>query len=146
MNRNVFVPAAIAGVLSGALSALPVVSLVNCAAFAWMWLGGIFAVYLFRRGGAPKLTRAEGVTLGLLTGTVAGVVNIALTLAGVDGLTSVMTAWQASLGDAQSASLRALLESGAVTSAVGCLALMLHLGLGAFGGAIGAGLITRRRI
>jgi hypothetical protein len=147
MNRSVFVPAMIAGVFAGVLSSLPVVRDVNLALCAWMWLGGIFAVYLFRRSGAPKLTRAEGVTLGLLTGTIAGVVTVGFTLAGVGITTDVLQQTQSSTGaEPMQRALLSLQEAGMFEILAGCLSLILHMGFGALGGVMGAVLITRRRL
>jgi len=139
MNGKVMRPALIAGVVSGALSAIPPLSWVNAALCAWMWIGGVFAVYLARRAGAPRLTRAEGVLLGLLTGTVAGVLNVGFTLAGIDSIAALLSALNSDL-------LNRLQESGALSGLTGCLGLVLHLGFGAFGGALGAAWITKRRI
>jgi len=68
MNTRSFVLSVlIAGVVIGFLANLPILNLINCALCIWVWLGGILAVFLYRRfaGGAqyamsPTMTFTGG--------------------------------------------------------------------------------------
>jgi hypothetical protein len=70
LNRNALLAsAAIAGAWIGLFSNIPLINCLNCLLFAWVWLGGIGAVYLYRRSeNEPYLTAGQGALLGLLAG------------------------------------------------------------------------------
>jgi hypothetical protein len=76
MNQNrMLKPALIGGVLLGILSAVPPVSLFNCACCAWVIGGGILAANLYVRSSPTAVTLGTGFLLGLLTGAIGGVVS-----------------------------------------------------------------------
>lgn len=85
MNTRYFlISALIAGVVIGLLGNLPLLNLVNCILCLWVWLGGILAVFLYRRfeKGQSVLTAGQGAGLGALAGLIGafvGVVVYALT-------------------------------------------------------------------
>jgi hypothetical protein len=85
MNTRSFVLSAlIAGAVIGVLGNLPVLNLINCFLCVWVWVGGVLAVFLYRRfqPGGPALTGAQGAGLGALSGLIGafvGVVVFALT-------------------------------------------------------------------
>ena len=83
-SRSFFLSALIAGVVIGLLGNLPVLNLINCFLCIWVWVGGILAVFLYRRfeHGGPGLTGGQGAGLGALSGLIGafvGVVVYALT-------------------------------------------------------------------
>ena len=83
-SRSFFLSALIAGVAIGLLGNLPVLNLINCFLCIWVWVGGILAVFLYRRfeHGGPGLTGGQGAGLGALSGLIGafvGVVVYALT-------------------------------------------------------------------
>jgi len=79
-TRALLLSGLIAGVLMGLLSELPILSIANCCLCLWIWAGGIFAVFLYRRFdnsvGATTLT--QGVLVGLVAGLVAAVLGTIL--------------------------------------------------------------------
>ena len=85
MNTRSFVLSAlISGAVIGFLANFPVLNLINCFLCIWVWVGGILAVFLYRRfeHGASGLTAAQGAGLGALAGLIGafvGVVVYALT-------------------------------------------------------------------
>ena len=85
MNTRSFVLSAlIAGAAIGVLANLPVLNLVNCFLCLWVWIGGLLAVFLYRRfqHGESGLSGAQGAGLGAVSGLVGafvGVVVYALT-------------------------------------------------------------------
>jgi hypothetical protein len=85
-SRSFFLSALIAGVAIGLLGNLPVLNLINCFLCIWVWVGGILAVFLYRRfeHGGADLTGGQGAALGALAGLIGafvGVVVYALTAA-----------------------------------------------------------------
>ena len=83
-SRSFFLAALIAGVAIGLLGNLPVLNLINCFLCIWVWVGGVLAVFLYRRfeHGAADLTGGRGAGLGALAGLIGafvGVVVYALT-------------------------------------------------------------------
>ncbi len=70
-TRSLGIAALIAGLVIALLSNLPFINLVNCLLCAWVWLGGILAVYLYQRNEpAATLVKPEQ---GALIGAIAGV-------------------------------------------------------------------------
>ena len=83
-TRSFTLSALIAGVVIGFLANLPVLNLINCFLCIWVWVGGILAVFLYRRfqPGELGLTAAQGAGLGALAGLIGvfvGAVVYALT-------------------------------------------------------------------
>jgi hypothetical protein len=87
MNTRAFLLSAlVAGLVMGLLGNLPLLNLINCILCLWIWLGGIFAVYLYRRFYTPDpdLTVGQGIGLGAVAGLIAalfGAVVFAVTSA-----------------------------------------------------------------
>jgi hypothetical protein len=79
-TRALILSGLIAGVLMALFSELPIVSIANCCLCLWIWAGGIFAVFLYRRFdntvGPTSLT--QGVLVGLVAGLVAAVLGTIL--------------------------------------------------------------------
>lgn len=78
MNTRAFlISTLIAGAVMGLLSNIPLLNLVNCLLCAWLWGGGILAVFLYRRF-APEhfeLTSSNGILLGLVAGVFGAVIG-----------------------------------------------------------------------
>ncbi len=91
MNTRVLWIASISGaVLTTLFSNLPFIGIVNCVVCAWFWAGGVFAVWLYRRLGGDLPAMRQGLTIGALTGLLAGILGFALSFAGVSGLQGMM--------------------------------------------------------
>lgn len=76
-TRALLLSGLIAGVLMGILSEVPILSIANCCLCLWIWTGGIFAVYLYRRfdNSVGPTTITQGLLVGLVAGLVAAVVG-----------------------------------------------------------------------
>jgi len=73
-------PALIGGALIGIISAIPVLSLINCFCCAGVIIGGILAVHLYNKNlGGLELTSSDGVTLGLMAGASGAMISTILT-------------------------------------------------------------------
>lgn len=76
-TRALLLSGLIAGVLMGLFSELPFISILNCCLCLWIWVGGIFAVFLYRRfdNTVGPTTLTQGVLVGLVAGLVAAVLG-----------------------------------------------------------------------
>jgi hypothetical protein len=79
--RALLLSSLIAGVGIALLSAIPIVSLVNCVLCGWVWGGGIGATYLYRRlGGVAPVSVGTDVAVGVLAGVIAAVIATVIDL------------------------------------------------------------------
>ena len=85
-SRNLWIAGLSGAVLTTLFSNLPFIGIVNCVVCAWFWAGGVFAVWLYRRLGGGTPTMQQGLTIGALTGVLAGILGFALSFVGVSGL------------------------------------------------------------
>lgn len=75
-DHGILKPALIGGILLGILSALPVIQTFNCLCCAWVIGGGILAANLYVKSAPATVTLGSGAGLGLLTGSIGGIVYI----------------------------------------------------------------------
>jgi hypothetical protein len=75
-DHGILKPALIGGILLGILSALPVIQAFNCVCCAWVIGGGILAANLYVKSAPAAVTLGSGAGLGLLTGSIGGMVYI----------------------------------------------------------------------
>jgi len=78
MNTRAFLLSAlIAGAIVAVLGNVPVVNFINCILCAWVWGGGILAVFLYQRfeKTAPLLSVGQGAGLGAATGLVGALIG-----------------------------------------------------------------------
>ncbi len=68
--------ALISGLGIAILSAIPGVNLLNCLFCGWAWLGGIFAVWYYRRLTHHPLTSSEAAGVGAASGLAAAVLLV----------------------------------------------------------------------
>lgn len=76
-TRALLLSALIAGIPMALFSELPIVSILNCCLCLWIWAGGIFAVYLYRRfdNTVGPTTINQGLLVGLAAGLVAAILG-----------------------------------------------------------------------
>jgi hypothetical protein len=77
-TRSFFLSALISGALIGLLGNLPLLNLVNCIFCLWVWVGGIFAVFLYQRfqRGGRGLTTGQGAGLGAVSGIIGALIGL----------------------------------------------------------------------
>lgn len=76
MNARALVLAAtISGIIVGMLSAFPIVYVLNFLFYAWIWIGALAAVYLYRHW-SSTVKASQGSVVGLCMGLVAAPVTI----------------------------------------------------------------------
>lgn len=148
-TRSFFLSALIAGSLLGLFANLPLLNLINCFLCVWVWLGGILAVFLYRRFAAntPDLSVMQGAGLGAVSGLIGTFVGTLVFL--VTGALSMPLFESIARGLQVEGDLP--LQAGAgfwgvFAAAIFFLALNLVLYpiFGAVGGMIGAGLLWKK--
>lgn len=143
-NRSVWMTALIAGALMGVLSSIPGVSLVNCLLCGWLWLGGIFAVWYYKRSYAGIVTPGDGALLGAAAGLIGAVVGTILgAVIGASATMAQLTQAGEMLGETGDAVI-ALMAGGVGTVIMFFFNLVFYVGFGALGGLIGASMFGRR--
>lgn len=75
-----FQPALVGGLVSGVLSALPVVSAGNICCCLWVVTGALLAVYLLQQNRSEAITAIDGAVVGLLAGVIGAVIQFALSI------------------------------------------------------------------
>jgi hypothetical protein len=73
-------PALVGGVVTGVLSALPIVYAGNACCCLWVVTGGVTAAYLFQQNRAEPIAPGDGAVVGLLAGLVGAVVHLVLSI------------------------------------------------------------------
>jgi hypothetical protein len=146
-TRSLLLSALIAGAVLGVLGNLPVLNFINCFLCLWVWMGGIFAVYLYNRYernltqlDQASATVGQGAGVGALAGVVGAFVGVF-----VYALTSfISTPMLESL--ARSLNLNMFNPGTGLGRAVTffCLDIFLYPLFGAIGGLLGAGVFWKR--
>ena len=148
-TRSFILSALIAGTLLGLFANLPLLNLVNCILCVWVWLGGILAVFLYRRfaSDTPDLSVAQGAGLGALSGLVGTFVGTLVFL--VTGALSMPIFESMARGLQVEGDLPFQTGTGfwgifAAAIFFMLLNLVLYPIFGAVGGIIGAGLLWKK--
>jgi hypothetical protein len=147
-TRALLISGAIAGAVSALLSAIPIINFVNCLLCAWLWLGGIFAVWLYRKnaGGPTLVDTGRGAVIGLVAGLFGAVVASILTAIVGAGAPALPAETMAQLEDQLGEAAEVITNPGA-SLAVGILFnLILYPLFGAIGGLIGAAVFKNRAV
>ena len=137
-NRSLWIAALVAGVAMAVLSTIPFISALNCLLCAWLWLGGIFAVWYYKRSNPGFLTTSQGATIGAIAGLIGAVIGTILGLVvNSAGVAAQLAAQAEAMGDAGGQIVTML--AGGLGVVIGLiLNLILYTLFGAIGGFIGA--------
>jgi hypothetical protein len=73
-------PAFLGGLVTGVLSALPIVSAGNLCCCLWVVTGGLLASYLLQQDRSDAITTGDGAIVGLLAGIFAAVISFVLSI------------------------------------------------------------------
>jgi len=134
-TKNLWIASLCGAALSLLVSNLPIIGFVNCFLCAGFWGSSIFAVWLYQRLGNP-LTIRQGVTVGALTGLIAGLLGFALSFAGLAGAQGILNSAQQFLPADATQGMNDIPAWGAYI--FNFLGVVFELGFGALGGWIGA--------
>ena len=151
MNSKALTAAAIAGVGIGLLSSIPILNLVNCLLCAWVWGGGILAIYLYKRNaGDVAVQSSQGALIGLVAGVIggliAGVLGAVLGAGSFAAIASQMQSQMSSLDPAQQEQMKAMVDamaSGGLGIVTVCMSVVIYGVFGLIGGLIGAATIGK---
>lgn len=80
MDKARLQPALLGGLLTGVLSALPLVNAGNCCCCLWYIAGGVLAVYLRQQNLAFQIAASEGALVGMFAGLIGGVIASILSI------------------------------------------------------------------
>jgi len=146
-TRSYLWSAIIAGVVIGLFGNLPLLNLINCFLCIFVWIGGILAVFLYRRfqNGGPGLTVGQGAGIGAVSGVIGvlvGMVVYALTsFITAPMIASLMRAFQIQ-GNMPSFASNLGFTFGSLAFFF-CLDIILYPIFGALGGLLGAGVFWK---
>jgi hypothetical protein len=136
MNTKSFWIASLGGAaLSLLVSNLPIIGFVNCLLCSGFWGSAIFAVWLYHRLGNAVSIR-QGVTIGLLSGLIAGILGFALSFVGLAGAQGFLNSAQQILPPDATKGMEDIPAWGATI--FNFLGVLFEVGFGALGGWIGA--------
>jgi hypothetical protein len=92
-NRAMLLAALVGALVMVVLSNVPVLNLINCLLCAGIWIGGIVAVWFYRRQTGQSLTAGQGAIVGIVAGLIgAAVSSILATVLGGNALQSAIEA------------------------------------------------------
>ncbi len=138
-TRTLWIASLSGAVLTTLLSNLPLIGIVNCVVCAWFWGGGIFAVWLYRRLGGATPTMRQGLTIGALTGLLAGALGFALSFTGVSGLQGMLQGLPAEA----TSGMQDMPAWGVIVFNV--LGVVFNIAFGTLGGWLGVTIFNRTR-
>jgi hypothetical protein len=150
-TRSLLLSALISGAVLGLLGSLPVLNFINCFLCLWVWLAGIFAVYLYNRyeRNRTQMTEAsatpgQGAGIGALAGVIGafvGSVVYALTsFISMPMMQSLASSLNLDLPSQGSGIIRALIGA----TVFFFIDIVLSPIFGAIGGLLGAGVFWKR--
>ncbi len=140
-TRSLGIAALIAGLVIALLSNLPFINLVNCLLCAWVWLGGILAVYLYQRNepAATLVKPEQGALVGAIAGIVAAFIGAILGFIFGAGNAALFQALNNVVDTGEYG--RQLATAGGFSFFGLACNLVLYTAFGAIGGLIGAAIL-----
>ncbi len=142
-SRSLLLAGVIAGAGIGILSKLPVIQCINCLLLAWVWLGGIAAVALYRNfEKTTYVNTQQGLIIGAVAGAIGAVIG-AIVAAIFGGLNAaIMASINAATGGSTNVIPSFLVSTG--FSFVGTIFDVITYAIfGAIGGLIATALIWK---
>ena len=121
--------------LSLLVSNLPFIGLINCLLCAGFWGSSIFAVWIYQRFGS-ELNSRQGITVGALTGLIAGVLGFGLSFIGLAGAQGFLNSAQQFLQADATQGMQDIPAWGKYI--FNFFGVLFEVGFGALGGWIGA--------
>src|SRR5215467_11489739 len=145
-------PALIGGLISGILSVVPFVSVLNVCLCLWAWIGGIVAAKLLIGRSQRIVTAKDGAKIGMYAGLIAGaivlLVTLPLTLWQMDRVLQSMIVFMKNSPEAQSFYMRIQDDPTLkimFSFIIAFVSSILVLGFTVLGGLLGVALFEKRR-
>jgi len=140
-TKNLWIASLGGAALSLLVSNLPLIGFVNCLLCGAFWGSAIFAVWLYRRL-SGTVTIRQGVSIGLLTGLLAGLIGFGLSFAGLTGAQGFLNSAQKFLPADATQGMTGMPAWAAWI--FNFLGVLFNVGFGALGGWIGGMLFNPR--
>ncbi len=135
-TKNLLLYGLVGGVITLALTNIPVINLVNFLICAGFWIGPLFAVWLYKRQ-TGSISRKEGIWVGVASGIISGVIGFVLSFVGVAGLSGLIN--QLNLVGSSSESIDIGGVGGVIANMVfTCFGIVFDIVVGAIAGWIGS--------
>lgn len=92
-NRSLILSGLVGALVMVILSNVPVLNLINCLICAGLWLGGMAAVWFYRRQTGLTVTAGQGAMLGVVAGVIGAIVSAIISATvGASAVQAVMDA------------------------------------------------------
>ena len=142
-NRTMILSALVGALVMVVLSNVPILSLINCLLCAGLWLGGMAAVWFYRRQTGVSVTIGQGAILGVIAGVIGAVISsIISAIFGGDAMQAAIDADPTG----QAAAILGGFVGGGATFIISFLFnIILYPLFGAIGGAILAALTQPKK-
>lgn len=141
-NRQMFIAAAVGGLVMAVLSSVPILSLINCLICAGLWIGGIAAVWFYRRQTGQLVSAGQGAAIGAVAGVIGAILATLVTVAFGGAMVESMIA--ADTTGTLRDSLGGLVGTGVTAIFAFIMNIILYPLFGAIGGAAYAALTQPR--
>lgn len=142
-GKNLFLAGLIGGVVIAALSNIPIISIGNCLLCMWVWVGGIFAAWLYKRF-QGSLTPGQGAGVGALAGVIAGLIGLLISLLGFAGTQAALSAASQYLDPEMTGGYDLAALAGPVAFVGGLINIVLFTFFGTLGGLIGGSIFKSK--
>lgn len=74
-NKSLFLSGLVGALVMVVLTQVPILNLINCLICAGLWIGGIVAVWFYRRQTGQAVTGGQGAVLGAVAGLLGAVIG-----------------------------------------------------------------------
>jgi len=142
-GKYLFLAGLIGGVVIAVLSNVPYIRAANCLLCMWVWVGGIFAAWLYKRF-QGSLTPGQGAGVGALAGVIGGLVGLVIGLLGFAGAQEALDAASQYLGPELTGGIDVSSLAGPVAFVDGIINLILFTIFGALSGLIGGSIFKSK--
>jgi hypothetical protein len=150
-TRAFLLSALITGAIVALLGNIPILNFVNCFLCAWVWGGGILAVFLYQRfeQANPLLSVGQGAGLGAVAGVVGALIGgvVSAIFNAIFGALNITSALSSALSQSSpevAQYLPMLIGGGGFELVTLCINLFLYAAFGAIGGVIATALIWKK--
>jgi len=151
MNTRAFLLSAlITGAIVALLGNIPIINFINCFLCAWVWGGGILAVFFYRRfeQANPLLSVGQGAGLGAVAGVIGALIGgvVSAFFNAIFGAANIASALSSLAQSSPELAqyLPYLIGTGGFWFVTLCINLALYAAFGAIGGVIATALIWKK--
>ena len=141
--KNLLLASLIGGLVIAVLSNFPFINWLNCILCMWVWLGGIFAAWLYKRF-EGSVTVGQGAAVGALAGLIAGLVGAVISLLGFTGTQAALDAMSQYLGPEVTGGIQLSELAGPLTVFAGIINVLIYALFGVVGGLIGGSIFKSK--